>query len=462
MRIYNSLSRKIEEFKPQHEDLVTMYCCGPTVYMYTTIGNFRTYFLADLVDRTLIFNGYKVHYIMNITDVGHLSGDNDGDPDRGADKMEKSAEKEGKSAKEIAEFYTKDFLRQYDKLNLKKPIKFTKATEYIDKQIQLVGTLEDKGYSYRTSDGIYFDTARFKDYGKLSGLSIENIKEGARVEINPEKRNPTDFALWKFSPSEVRRQQEWDSPWGRGYPGWHLECSAMSLAELGESIDIHLGGEDLKMIHHQNELAQSECATGKEFVKYWIHGAFMQVEGGRMGKSLGNAYTLTDLEEKGFDPMVLRYFYMMAHYRSPLNFTWEALQNAQNSLKKLYDLVSGLKPEKDGKVSEKYLARFKEKVNDDINMPEALAVMWEMLKNSISEASKLATVVKMDEILGLRLDEKIGYEIPQKIMDLARTRIEYRKNGIWDKADVLRRQISDAGFVVEDLPDGTFKVKKRL
>lgn len=462
MKIYNSLSRKTEDFKPQHDDLVTMYCCGPTVYLFSTIGNFRTYFLADLVDRALMLNGYKVHYVMNLTDVGHLSGDNDGDPDKGSDKVESSAEKEGKTAKEITEFYTKDFMKQYDKLNLKRPIKFTKATEYIDKQIQLVGTLEDKGYTYRTSDGIYFNTSKFKDYGELSGLSIDNIKEGARIEPNPEKRNPTDFALWKFSPTGAKRQQEWESPWGKGFPGWHLECSAMSLAELGETIDIHLGGEDLKMIHHQNEIAQSECSTGKEFVKYWMHGAFIQVEGGRMGKSLGNAYTLTDLEEKGFDPMVLRYFYMTAHYRSPLNFTWEALQNAQNSLNKLYDLVSGFKPEKDGKVSEKYMQRFKEKINDDLNMPEALAVLWEMLKNSISEASKLATAVKMDEMLGLKLDERVGYEIPQKITDLAKTRLEYRKNGIWDKADVIRRQIADAGFILEDLPDGTFKIKRKF
>jgi cysteinyl-tRNA synthetase len=322
--------------------------------------------------------------------------------------------------------------------------------------------LEDKGYTYRTSDGIYFDTSKFKNYGQLSGLSIENIKEGARVEPNSEKKNPTDFALWKFSPMDAKRQQEWDSPWGRGYPGWHLECSAMSLAELGETIDIHLGGEDLKMIHHQNEIAQSECATGKEFVKYWVHGAFMQVEGGRMGKSLGNAYLVSDLEEKGFDPMVLRYFYMTAHYRSPLNFTWEALQNAQNSLNKLYDLVGGIKPEKDGKVSEKYLERFKDKINDDFNAPEALAVMWEMLKNSISETSKLATIVKMDEVLGLRLDERVGYEIPQKITDMAKTREEYRKNGIWEKADMLRRQIAEAGFVVDDLPDGGYKLKRRF
>ena len=462
MKIYNSLSRKIEEFKPQHEDLVTMYCCGPTVYMHATIGNFRTYFLSDLVNRTLGLNGYKVHYVMNITDVGHLTGDNEGDADRGEDRLEKSAEKEGKSAKEIAEFYTKDFLKQYDKLNLKRPIKFTKATDYIDRQIRLVGTLEDKGYAYKTSDGIYFDTSKFEKYGQLSGLSIEDIKEGARVEPNPEKKNPPDFALWKFSPSDAKRQQEWNSPWGMGYPGWHLECSAMSLAELGETIDIHLGGEDLKMIHHQNEIAQSECATGKEFVKYWIHGAFMQVEGGRMGKSLGNAYLLPDLEEKGFDPMVLRYFYMTAHYRSPLNFTWEALQGAQNSLNKLYDIVGGLRPEKDGKVSEKYMERFKDKINDDFNAPEALAVMWEMLKNSISEASKLATIVRMDEVLGLRLDERVGYEIPQKITDMAKTRLEYRKNGIWDKADVLRKQIAEAGFILDDLPDGGFKIKRRF
>jgi cysteinyl-tRNA synthetase len=462
MRFYNSLTRKIEDFKPQHSDLVTMYCCGPTVYSYTTIANFRTYFLSDLTYRALNLNDYKVHFVMNLTDVGHLSGDNFGDADIGEDRIEKSAAKEGKSAREISDFYIKDFYKQYDKLNLRKPVKFTRATEYIDEQIELVGKLEEKGYTYKTGDGVYFDTSKYEKYGQLSGLSLENIKEGARVEINPEKKNPTDFALWKFSNPEDHRLQEWDSPWGKGFPGWHLECSAMSLSELGETVDIHLGGEDLRMIHHQNEIAQSECVTGKEFVKYWIHGAHLQFEGGRMGKSLGNAFTVPDIEEKGFNPLALRYLYMTAHYRSPLNFTWESLQSAQNSLDNLYQTVSGIKPDKEGRVSEKYFSKFKEKVDDDLNMPEALAVMWEMLKNSISEPSKLATVLRMDEVLGLNIDEKIGYEVPQNIIDMARTRQEYRKNGIWEKADVLRKQMLEAGFVVEDLNENNFKIKRKL
>jgi len=461
MRIFNSLTRNIEEFVPQHEDLVTMYCCGPTVYSPSTIGNFRTYFLADIVNRTLNLDGYKIHFVMNITDVGHLTGDNSGDADSGEDRVEKSAQKEGKSAIEIIDFYTKDFYKQYDKLNLTKPIKFTKASEYIDEQIQLVGTLEEKGYTYRTSDGIYFDTSKFTKYGQLSGLTLENVKEGARVDINPEKRNPTDFAIWKFSPQDSTRQQEWDSPWGKGFPGWHLECSAMVLSELGETIDLHLGGEDLKMIHHQNEIAQSESATGKEFVKYWMHSAFLQVDGGKMGKSLGNVYTVSDLEAKGFDPMDLRYFYMGAHYRSPLNFTWESLQSAHNALKKVYEIVASYKPDKEGKVSQKYMEKFRDRLNDDMNLPEALAIMWEMLKNSISESSKLATVLEMDKVLGLKLDERVGYEIPQRITDIARTRQEYRKNGIWDKADVLRKQIIEEGYILEDLPENGFKVKKK-
>ncbi len=461
MRIYNSLLRQVEEFVPKHDDLVTMYCCGPTVYLPSTIGNFRTYFLADLVFRNLNLNNYKVHFVMNLTDVGHLTGENTGDADLGEDKVEKTATSEGKSAKEIVDFYTKDFMKQYDKLNLSRPIKFTKASDYIDEQIKLVGTLEDKGYTYRTSDGIYFDTSKFSKYGQLSGLSIENIKEGARVEINPEKKNPTDFALWKFSPADSQRQQEWDSPWGKGFPGWHLECSAMVLSELGETIDLHLGGEDLKMIHHQNEIAQSESATGKEFVRYWVHGAFLQVEGGKMSKSLGNFYTVADLEEKGFDPMDLRYFYMSGHYRSPINFTWEALQNSHNSLKKLYEIVSGYKPDKEGKVSQKYMEKFREKLDDDLNLPEALAVMWEMLKNSISEPSKLVTVLEMDKVLGLKLDERVGYEIPQRVTDMAKTRQEYRKSGIWEKADVLRKQITEEGFILEDLPDNGFKIKRK-
>ena len=450
LKLYNSLTKKLEEFKPQNPSTVTMYVCGPTVYDFVTIGNFRTYTLGDLLYRVLVFNGYKVRYIMNLTDVGHLTGDNLGDADTGQDRSELAAEREGKSARDIANYYIEDFMRGYEKLNLTKPAKFTRATDYIKEQVDLVKTLERKGFTYRTSDGVYFDTSKFKKYGELSGLTAESVLEGARVEPNPEKKHPTDFALWKYSPTDKIRWQEWDSPWGRGFPGWHIECSAMGIKELGETIDLHLGGEDLKMIHHQNEIAQSECATGKDFVNYWMHGAFLQVDSGRMGKSLGNAYTIGDVEEKSCSPLALRYFYMTAHYRTKLNFTWDALQGAQTSLKKLKDLIGSYQESEDGEVEQKWYERFIDAINDDINMPKAIAVVWDMLKSDIREDNKIKTVLKFDEVLGLNLENYVGFEIPQKVMDLAKTRLEYRKSGIWDKADLIRREIEDMGYIVED------------
>jgi len=461
MKIYNSLTKQVEDFKSIEPDTVKMYCCGPTVYNYTQIGNWRTFTLADFLYRVLKMNGYKIDFIMNMTDVGHLY-ELEGNPEGGEDKIEQQSSNEGKSAREIVDMYAKSFLREYHEMNLTEPRKFTKATEYIDEQIDLILTLEDKGFTYETSDGIYFDTSKFENYGELSGLTIENIKEGARVDPNPEKKNPTDFALWKFSPRGKKRQQEWQSPWGVGFPGWHLECSSMVLSELGDTIDIHAGGEDLKMIHHQNEIAQSECATGKKFVNYWVHGAFLTVDGGRMSKSLGNFYTLSDIKQRGFSPLDLRYFFMTAHYRSPLNFTWEAMQNAQNSLKKIFDIVSNYEHDPRAEVSEKYVKKFLEKLNEDLNVPEALAVFWELVKSNISETSKLNTILKMDEFLGLKLQEHIGVEIPKNVEDLARMRSEYRKNGIWDKADVLRKQIESLGYTIEDLPNENFKIKKKF
>lgn len=462
LRLYNSITKDVEVFKPSNPDIVTMYTCGPTVYDYATIGNFRTYSLGDFLYRALLFNGYKVKYIMNLTDVGHLSGDNSGDADTGDDRIESAAEKEGRSAREITDYYIKDFFDSFKRLNLSRPEKFTRATDYIIEQIDLVRMLERKGFTYKTYEGIYFDTSKFKKYGELSGLTPKNIREGARVEPNPEKRNPTDFALWKLSDPKKKRWQEWDSPWGLGFPGWHLECSAMILRELGESIDIHLGGEDLKMIHHQNEIAQSECATGKPFVNYWIHGSFLQIDGGRMGKSLGNAYTLRDIQDKGFDPITLRYFYMTANYRSKLNFTWEAMQNAQNSLKRIYEIIEAYKESEDALPSEFYLSKFRDALNDDLNMPQAVAVMWEMLKSDIKESTKLVTLLRIDKVLGLRIEDYIGFEVPQKVLDMAQTREEYRKAGIWDKADQTRRAIEEMGFLVEDLSVGKFKVKRKI
>lgn len=460
LRIYNSLSRKIEEFIPQNPNLVSMYLCGPTVYDFITIGNYRTYFLGDILYRTLLFKEYNVRFVMNLTDVGHLSGDNLGDADTGEDRLEKAAEKEGKSASDIADFYIKDFEKGSRKLNLLKPTKYTRATAYIAEQIKLVRLLEAKGFTYKINDGIYFDTSKFPSYGELSGLTEEKVREGARVEINPEKRHATDFALWKFSPPDSSRWQEWDSPWGKGFPGWHLECSAMCMAELGDTVDLHLGGEDLKMIHHQNEIAQSEAASGKKFVNYWVHGSFLQVDGGKMGKSLGNAYTLYDIESHGFSPLDLRYLYMTAHYRSPLNFTWESLSAAKSALDKLFSALSGYK-NIEGQISAEYVYKFEETMFDDLNLPKALSVVWDLVKSNIPEGDKVKTLIYLDQILGLDLHDHVSYEIPKKIMDLARTREQYRNRGIWDKADALRKQIEEEGFVVEDDATG-FKVKLKF
>ncbi len=459
MQIYNSLTKQVEQFKPINPDVVTMYVCGPTVYDYQHIGNFRNFTSSDFVYRTLNYNGYKVKFAMNITDVGHLTGDNLGDADVGEDRLELAADREGKSAKEISDFYTSHFMNNYAKLNLSKPEKFLNASEHIREMQDLIKTLESKGFTYRISDGIYFDTSKDKSYGKLAGIDTEKIEEGARVEPNPEKRNPSDFALWKFSPNNKMRWQEWDSPWGRGFPGWHIECSAMAMQELGETIDIHMGGEDLKMIHHPNEIAQSESATGKTFANYWLHTAFLKVDGGKMGKSVGNAYLIEDIEARGFTAMDLRFFYTLAHYRTKLNFTWDALQASAAALKKLYDLVESYKEDPEAQVSTEYLNKFEAAINDDINIPQAIAVMWDMLKAEIPEGVKLKTLEKFDEVFGLNITDHIGYEVPPEVDKLAKLRWEYRRNGIYDKADVLRKQLADLGYVVDDGTD-SYRVKR--
>ncbi len=460
LRLYNSLSRKVEVFKPLNPDVVTMYLCGPTVYNFVSIGNYRTYALGDFLHRTLLYRGYKVRFIMNLTDVGHLSGDNLGDADTGVDRMELAAAREGKSATAIADFYIKDFKEGLRKLNILYPTKFTRATAYIAEQIQLIQELEKLGYTYRTSDGIYFDTSKFPSYGELSGVRPDKLQEGARVAVNPEKRNATDFALWKFSPKDSTRWQEWDSPWGRGFPGWHIECSAMCMAELGETVDLHLGGEDLRMIHHQNEIAQSESATGKQFVRYWMHGAFLLVDGGKMSKSLNNVYTLSDIEARGYSSMDLRYFYMSAHYRTQLNFTWDALSASHSALDRLYGLISGY-GDASGNLSDAFVSQFEDALYDDLNFPKVLSVVWDLIRSDEADDVKVSTLLHFDKVLGLGLEDHVSFEIPQEVLNMARTRAQYRKNGIWDKADALRKQIEAKGFLVEDTP-GSFKLKRRL
>ena len=479
MDIYltNSLTRKKEKFEAISPPNVGMYTCGPTVYDYAHIGNYRTYTTSDILLRTLSHFGYKVNFIMNITDVGHLSGDNLGDADTGEDRLQKAATKEKKTAWDIARFYTKAFIDDFVKLNLTKPELFTKATDYIKEQIDLVRKLEEKGYTYKTSDGIYFDTREYNEksgfkYGELSDM--DKIKEGARIEVNKEKRDPHDFALWKFSPSassgQAKRQMEWESPWGIGFPGWHVECSAMSMKYLGETFDVHVGGEDIKQTHHVNEIAQSQAVSGKIFVKYWIHGAFLTVDGGKMGKSLGNAYTVSDVIEKGFDPLALRYFYLTGHYRSQLNFTWEALKSASTALTKLWDLTASLKnnttrtalsEEKRGKV-EKFRADFESAIADDLNTPQALAAVWNMAKSNIPSEDKYDLLMSFDEVLGLSLSgvTKKTVNIPPEIVELARRREELRKEGKFTEGDLLRDEISAKGYAIKDTKEGTMIIPK--
>lgn len=455
MKLFNSLTQHVEEFSPRESGKVGMYTCGPTVYDYATIGNFRTYTTGDILVRTLRVLGYDVTYIMNITDVGHLTGDNMGDSSGGTDRMENAAAREGRTAWDIASFYREAFIDDFHKLHLLAPAKWTKATDHIPEQIALVKTLEEKGYTYRTSDGIYFDTTKFPAYGALSNL--DEVKEGARVQVNPERKNPRDFALWKFSTEGEKRHMEWDSPWGIGFPGWHIECSAMSMKYLGPSFDIHVGGEDLKSTHHPNEIAQSEAATGQPFVKYWVHSSFLLVNGGRMGKSLGNAYTLHDIEQHKFPPLALRYFYFTAHYRTNLNFTWEALEAASNSLKKLEQFIARatVRVQPDTTFRNAYVEEFVGHLMNDLHTPNALATMWSMLKSDLSDEEKLKTLFKMDEVLGFDLASvKTEADLPEEVRELLVARAQARAQGNWSESDRLRDAMHELGFMVEDTPDG--------
>lgn len=461
MKIFNSLTRSLEEFVPIDGNKVGMYTCGPTVYDYPTIGNWRTYVLGDLVYRSLNYLGYEVKYVMNLTDVGHLTGDNLGDADTGEDRLEKAAKRERKTAWDIAKFYGEDFVDSFKKLNMHRPEIFCKATDHIKEQIKMVQTILDKGLAYSISDGIYFDVSRYEKkgnrYGELSNL--DQIKEGARVEINEEKKDPRDFALWKFSDTVSRRDMEWESPWGLGFPGWHIECSAMSIKYLGEQFDLHLGGEDLKSTHHPNEIAQSEATTDKKpFVKYWMHGSFLLVDGGRMGKSVGNAYTLGDLEKMGIDLMALRFFYLTGHYRKQINFTWESLGAAAEALSKLRRLVSSWKMAEAG--LQIYEDKFRLAIEDDFNMPNALATVWEMVKSENPEGAKKVSLLKMDEVLGLGLKESIRQSADQriensksdKVLEMEKERERLRGEKKFKEADEIRDKLIAMGVKVEDKP----------
>ncbi|MCU0679817.1 MAG: cysteine--tRNA ligase [Planctomycetes bacterium] len=453
--LYNTLSREEEKFISIKNGEVGLYTCGPTVYNFAHLGNLRSYIFGNILKNVLLYNGYKVKHIINITDVGHLTGDGD----MGEDKMEKGAMREGKSAWEIAEFFTKAFKDDLKKLNISEPTIWCKATDYIKEQIELVQILEKKGYTYLTSDGVYYDTSKFPDYNKLSHLKLEDLIEGARVEINEEKKNPTDFALWKFSPQNQKRQMEWDSPWGIGFPGWHIECSAMSLKLLGDQLDIHCGGIDHINVHHTNEIAQSEAATGHKFFNYWMHNAFMNVVGGKkMAKSEGNFLTLENaLLKKNINPLAYRLVCLQVSYRKPMEYSDDIVISASQALNNLYRRVFELGKEV-GQVNKEYKEKFILALNDDLNTPQAIAILQEVLKADLSASDKLATIIDFDKVLALDLQigsqNSIVNEVPERIEELLQSREEARQNRDWNEADRLRKEIEEAGYIIEDSKDG--------
>ena len=449
LKLYDTYTRSIREFQPLHPPEVGVYACGPTVYDYAHIGNLRTYIFEDILRRVLEFNGYRIKHVMNITDVGHLTSD----ADTGEDKMEKGSARTGKTAWEIAEYYAEAFMADMQALNIYQPAIWCKATEHIQDQIEVIRCIEAKGFTYRTSDGIYFDTSRLPDYGILGRLDIEGLQAGSRIEMG-EKRNPTDFALWKFSPADKQRQMEWDSPWGKGFPGWHIECSAMSAKYLGTFFDIHCGGEDHITVHHTNEIAQTEACYGTHLANFWMHGYFLQLDEAKMSKSSGEFLRIQSLVDRGYDPLAYRYFCMGAHYRAKLSFNWEGLDSAATALDRLRTMA--YEWGEAGSIDENYMQQFADQINEDLNMPRALAVTWDLARSSLPVPAKKATLLAFDQVLGLRLAEYKPKEeiIPQEILALVEQRTQARAEKRWADADALRAQVSDAGYEIEDTPKG--------
>ena len=458
MRLYNTMSRSIEEFVPINEGKVSMYCCGPTVYNYAHIGNLRTYIFEDLLRRTLRRSGYDVKHVMNITDVGHLTGDGDD----GEDKIEKSARETGRTVWDIAEFYMKAFFRDEEALNIERPDIICRATEHIDDMINLIKRLEEGGHTYIAGGNVYFSIDSISDYGKLARLNLDDLKSGARIEVDSNKKNPKDFVLW-FTNSKFKDQaMMWDSPWGRGYPGWHIECSAMSMKYLGEHFDIHCGGIDAIPVHHTNEIAQSEAATGKTWVNYWCHGEFLLMGNAKMSKSSGSFVTLPVLEGEGYDALDYRYFCLTGHYRSQLRFSYEALDAARSARKGIMERIADAKSEGPAATdpSEKareYMAAFDEAMENDLNAPKALSILWQMIKdNGLSSSDKLAAAYHMDGILGLGLDkaEKKEETLDAELQALLDERTAAKKAKDYKKADEIRDKLLSMGYAVKDTPAG--------
>lgn len=461
MKLYNSLTRKVEEFKPINKGLVTIYTCGPTVYWFAHIGNLRTYIFEDVLKRVLRYNGYAVKHVMNITDVGHLTSDQDS----GDDKMEKGAAREQKTVWEVAQFYTDAFKKDMALLGIGRPDVWIKATDTIPGQIDLIKKLEEKGFTYTIADGVYFDTTKFPEYGRLWPNKAD-LKTVSRVEMAEGKKNATDFALWKLTPPGVKRQMEWDSPWGKGFPGWHTECVVMSTQELGMPFDIHCGGIDHILIHHTNEIAQAEAAFGVPMCNYWMHGEFLNLAGDKISKSLGNIVTVADIVKNGIDPLAYRYLCFTTHYRVPLAFSWEALGGAQNALKGLYGKIETFKaadivpaPVFEGKPNE-YREKFLAAINDDLNMPQALAVAWELIKDAnLPDADKYGLLLDFDKVFGFGFDKIEVETIPEEIKKLAQEREFARQTKDFKRSDELRNSATGKGYLIEDTPSGP-KIKK--
>lgn len=465
--LYNTLTRTKERFEPIHADSVRMYNCGPTVYDYAHIGNLRSYVFADTLRRILALNGYKVMQVINITDIGHLASD----ADDGDDKMTLALKREGKpmtltAMKEVADFYTAAYLEDLAAMNIKQPNALPRASEHIKADIALIETLMQKEYAYRTSDGVYFDTARFAGYGKLGSIDLEAQQAGARVAQNEEKRNPSDFALWKRNDA-----MGWESPWGRGFPGWHIECSAMAMEYLGKELDIHTGGIDHIGTHHNNEIAQSEAATGRPFARIWMHNAHVLIEGAKLSKSLGNTIKLRQLKEHGFSPLAYRYWLLTASYRTQMNFSFSTLEGAQTALRRLHRFfVENLADISSGEKDAAYAERFLLACNNDLDTPAALALTWELIKDSeIPIDIKRATLLYFDRALGIGLTELAVSEkarvaltvktesfedLPQDIRALIERREDARKENAWSRADECRHELEKRGYTITDTSNG--------
>lgn len=451
---YNTLTKTKDEFKPLEGNEVRIYSCGPTVYKDATIGNMKSYIFMDTLRRVLKYNGYTLKHAMNITDVGHLVSDGD----EGEDKMVKAAKEEKKTPLEIAAFYTERFLKDFDRLNIDRPEIICKATDHIKDMEEFVKKLLDNGYAYETSTAIYFDVSKLDKYGILSGIDLRNQKAGARVEVDEEKRNPYDFALWIKAPEN--HIMKWESPWGLCYPGWHIECSTMSNKYLGEVFDIHTGGIDLVPTHHENEIAQSKGATGKIPARFWMHCEFLLINGGKMSKSLGNTYLVQDIIDKGYEALAYKMMCFTSHYRNKLNFTWEALESSQNALNKLregYQKHSEGNKVIDEGIIENYKNRFLEAINDDLNMPVAMSVVWDVVKNPEKSKQLANLLLEFDKVLGVDIEkneDKKEIELPQEIKDLLEQRKQARENKDWALSDKIRDELKEKGYMVKDTKEG--------